>query len=378
MELCNKRRELPSDFPNFKALGHYRDPAVSTAEQLVNLRGLRQGWDRPIDQRKLRILLRDRFHFWTRGFLKHIAPLYLTRALARSSAEQRLENLQYGIQRKRTRKTKKDGEDAPAKSEIKVTFSPIPAIEIDLSQQPPEEDWSIWAEKDGSPYDPVQNIECDVLECFLRHGLPEGAADAAPEPPKRKRKNKESDDSSSPAKKKRVEAPAVNEDQNDPAEAGISSAAGLPKKRGRPKNDASADPAPKQARKRGKKTTAAAAVDERPASPPPAVFKLPRVSLPPLLQSTSTTRSTDHQRTKTAVIDLGDSSDEFEMENEQPGISVAGTVKSPVNSGFLYMSPLDLNPSRWCLARLLGQLLFANSGLLQRYSTGGQSNITLR
>jgi len=203
MRLCGKHVEIPSDFPNFKALGHYREPAVSTPEQLDNLRGLRQGWDRLMDQLMLRVLLRDRFHIWTRGFLKHIAPVYLTRALARATLEQRAENLQYGVQLKRTRKTKKDGEDAPAKAEIKVTFCPIPAIEIDLSQQPPEEDWTLFAEKDGSPYDPVQNVEAELLECFLRHGLPQNALDTPPEPTKRKRKNEQAQDrSSTPEKKK--------------------------------------------------------------------------------------------------------------------------------------------------------------------------------
>ena len=65
MRLCGKAVEMPADFPDFKALGHYRDPAISTPEQLDNLRGLRQGWERPIDQTKLRVLLRNRFNLWT-------------------------------------------------------------------------------------------------------------------------------------------------------------------------------------------------------------------------------------------------------------------------------------------------------------------------
>ena len=46
--------EVPWTFPDWKALGHYRSPTVSTNEQLHDLRGLKNGWDRPIDQIKLR------------------------------------------------------------------------------------------------------------------------------------------------------------------------------------------------------------------------------------------------------------------------------------------------------------------------------------
>lgn len=44
--------DVPWAFPDFKALGNYRAPKISTDEQLRNLRGLQSGWDRPIDQRK--------------------------------------------------------------------------------------------------------------------------------------------------------------------------------------------------------------------------------------------------------------------------------------------------------------------------------------
>lgn len=53
LRLCGKPMQVPTTFPDFKALGHYREPAISTPEQLANLRGLRQGWDRKIDQTKL-------------------------------------------------------------------------------------------------------------------------------------------------------------------------------------------------------------------------------------------------------------------------------------------------------------------------------------
>ncbi|KAK4553765.1 hypothetical protein LTR86_009263 [Recurvomyces mirabilis] len=150
---CGKVMQVPASFPDFKALGHYREPAISTVDQLHNLRGLRQGWDRPIDQ------------------------------------QQRSNNVRYGMVLKRTRKAKVvDGEELAAKAERKIIFAPLPLVDIDGSQQPLEEDWSIWASQDGKPYDPTEPIECEILECFLREGLPEGSLVVAPTPTTKKRK----------------------------------------------------------------------------------------------------------------------------------------------------------------------------------------------
>ena len=81
-----KSVEVSSNFPDFKVLHNYRAPNVSTDEQIHNLRGLRQGWDRPIDQTKLRVLLRQRFNFKTREYMKHIAPIFMVTELARCSS----------------------------------------------------------------------------------------------------------------------------------------------------------------------------------------------------------------------------------------------------------------------------------------------------
>ena len=135
-----------------------------------------------MDQTELRVVLRERFNFTTREYMKHITPIFLTRALARATPEQKAENLAFGIQLKRTRRKNNDSDSAPTKSEVKVTFSPMPVAEIDLSQRPPEEDWTKFAGKGGTQYDPTQNLEFEILECFLRYGLPHGALDASPDP----------------------------------------------------------------------------------------------------------------------------------------------------------------------------------------------------
>ncbi|OQN98089.1 hypothetical protein B0A48_15921 [Cryoendolithus antarcticus] len=178
MRSVNKLVQLPPDFPDLKALNHYRRPTISSLEQIQSLRGLRRGWEQQVDQRKLRILFRQRYNIWTKGYIKHLAPLFMTKHLAQCSSDAvRHDNdARFDIRLKRTRKKKIDtSEEGPALSEIKVTFNPLPAVEIDINGEPEGEDWSIWKTKDGVHYDPAEWIECEVLNCILRHGLPPGS-----------------------------------------------------------------------------------------------------------------------------------------------------------------------------------------------------------
>lgn len=346
---CGKNVEAPWTFPDFKALGNYRSPAVSTDEQLHNLRGLRKGWDQPIDQTKLRVMLRERFNLQTKDLLKHIAPLYLVRSLARASPEQRVENLKYGVQRKRTKMIKpvEGCEEPAAKSEVKITYSPLPAMDIDLSQPPPNEDWSMWKGEGDSPYHPAQQLEFEILECFLKNGLPEGSYDA-PTATKRKRKavaevsKSHSDDeapSSSPAKRAKTTS---SNDDGLPVQT-------EPKKRGRPPKGTTTTDKP---RKRTKKSDVAA--EERTPSPPPATFRMPRTyssqettpsatnsasqrqvpstspSKAPPPNTSGSTRGSDPPRpglkpSRPAVVDLCDGS---ESESEHDGATNSLTTLS--------------------------------------------------
>ncbi|KAK5729066.1 hypothetical protein LTR15_002207 [Elasticomyces elasticus] len=283
LRLHRNSAEVPAGFPDFKALKNYCDPIISTPEQLDNLRGLRQGWDRPIDQRKLRILLRDRFHFGTREYLKHIAPIYLARALARATPERRVENLQYGVVLKRTQKRKTvDGEEAPAKAMRKVMFLAAPAVEINLSERPPEEDWSAWDGKDGTRYDPQRPIEGEVLDCFLRHGLPEDALITAPPPTRKKRKADEEDaaeDLPAPKKARAKKAPPASS-ASESAEAPIGTIPASSPKPTRKRNKAATEDgtttAPKRVRKK-KRQSVPDPVVEQPPSPPRVGFRRPNI-----------------------------------------------------------------------------------------------------
>jgi Holliday junction resolvase YEN1 len=284
------RMQAPFDFPDMRALGHYCNPVVSTDAQLRDLRGLRNGWDPKIDQKKLRVLLRSRFNIWTRGYMKHIAPIFMIRQLARCSREDAtlLANTTYDIQLKRTINRKAaNGDDAeqPTELERKITFYPLPAVEIDL-REPEGEDWSIWEGKDGSHYDPAGRVECNILDCFLKHGLPEGYL-TPPEPPKRQRKQKADTAASDSAE---ASVPSIDTEAPAPASApqkrgrpkksataanGDGEVVASPPKRGRPKKDANtsisnSDQPPKKRKKPSK--------DDAIPTPLPAVFRLPRGS----------------------------------------------------------------------------------------------------
>jgi Holliday junction resolvase YEN1 len=287
-----RRMQVPFDFPDMRALGHYCNPVVSTDAQLRDLRGLRNGWDPKIDQKKLRVLLRNRFNVWTRGYMKHIAPIFMIRQLARCSRDDAtlLANTTYDIQLKRTIKRKAangDDSEEPTELERKITFYPLPAVEIDL-REPEGEDWSIWEGKDGSHYDPAGRVECNILDCFLKHGLPEGYP-STPETPKRQRKQKATTAASDSAEAS-ASVPSIDAEATAPASApqkrgrpkksataanGDGEMANSPPKRGRPKKDADTSTSnPEQPPKKRKKPSK----DDAIPTPPPAVFRLPRGS----------------------------------------------------------------------------------------------------
>jgi Holliday junction resolvase YEN1 len=342
-----RRMQVPLDFPDIRALGHYCNPVVSTDAQLRELRGLRNGWDAKIDQNKLRILLRNRFNIWTRGYMKHIAPIFMVRQLARCSRDDMnlMANTTYDIQLKRTIKRKStngDDSEEPTDLEREITFYPLPAVEIDI-REPEGEDWSIWEGKDGSHYDPAERVECNILDCFLKNGLPEGHLTTA-EPAKRQRKQKATVAASDSAG---VSASAS-------IDAAATTPAGAPKKRGRPKKSATAatddvevvTSPPKRGRPKKddntsaneqlpKKRKKASQVDAVP-TPPPPVFRLPRGS-----SFTSSVTSSQQSRQDPILLEDDEPRDSTAhllpasqtIPTSNKATSFATTSRSPINPG---------------------------------------------
>ncbi|KJY01589.1 hypothetical protein TI39_contig285g00026 [Zymoseptoria brevis] len=272
LRAVGKEMEIPPTFPKLKALDGYRAPSVSTDEQCHNLRALRRGWDLQIDQPKLRIELRHRYNFSTREYLKHLAPAFLAQKLARTSSEQgREENLSFGVELKPVRHNKNVDPNGPGKCEVRIMVSAADLVEVDLSVQPPEEDWTKFAAKDGTPYSPHEKIECYLLDCLLRNGLPERVFDAPAESPKRKSRSRAAAKASQDASQ---DAPASSLDHAVPAGSDSSvyppPAVNLKKRAKAPKDSAGAQKPSKKKRKSEE-------VIEEPSSPPRPAFRRPDV-----------------------------------------------------------------------------------------------------
>lgn len=316
---------VPPTFPDFKAVRNYCKPNVSTDDQLYKLRGLKKGWDPAIDQPKLRFILRERFHFSTREYLKHIMPIFLTRRLARLRPEhadaQRLENLALGIRLKRARKQKTQ-KGLPLKAEGKITFSPLDLSEVDLSIMPNGEDWTRFAGKDGTPYDPLADLECEILRCFLENGLPQGALEEeqpASKPAKNRRKASGEDELEDLSTTKKRGKSSVGSDPNPPVgkpgssslhgdvcgnsakkpkkPAGKKSASGIASKA-----DEGSDGQPVRKRQKKAKALEQPTSAAKPLSQPPSGFKVPRQLSPSLMPARAVTRP--------AIIDMCDSDSE--------------------------------------------------------------------
>lgn len=310
---AGKRVPVPSTFPDFKALGHYIYPVVTPENNLRNLNYLKSDWDPKIDQTKLRILLRRRFNIWTKGYMKHVAPIFMIRQLARCPLhdEALSENLKYDIQLKRVRQKKAvPGSAQPVELEKKITFYPLPAVDIDIREPegPEGEDWSIW-EKNGSHYDPAAHVECNVLSCFLKHGLPDGFL-VEPEPQKRQRKQIASATATNHGEtgvtlaghqgmnsETTATVESTTKKRGRPRKTSTSTSTGaalpdtVPKKRGRPPKDLNpASAKPQQKKRKGHSEP------ESPAKPPPPVFRPSRE-----FSFTSSAKSMQDQETSKAI-----------------------------------------------------------------------------
>ncbi|KAK4631789.1 hypothetical protein CLAFUW4_03073 [Fulvia fulva] len=273
--------DIPPDFPNMKALNGYRRPAVSTPDECRNIHRLRSGWDIKFDQAKARLLLHENYQLDTRDYLKHFGCVFLVRRLARIQPSQREENLRYNVKLKPTRAIKSADGVVQLKTEAKITYAASLLVDNDPTTKSPEEDWTKHAAKDGTPYNPTENIEGEVLRCFLEHGLPPGTYDAPVKPKKSRAKSvkaMEADEQISesnggvaddniagqaqPATTSRKRKRPTKSHAEDVAQSVA------PKKRSRSSNNDSGGP---KANRTGKGNNDAAGTP----SPPPMTFKIP-------------------------------------------------------------------------------------------------------
>jgi hypothetical protein len=134
-------------------------------------------WETPIDQDQLQIFVRNYFNMWTLAVIKHIVPTFLVRTLAQKLPDQRASNKGLDVHLVKQKKRQAAGSCL----ERKITYLPMEATTIGPVELDGE-DWSRVKVKDGTTYHPSQRVECDVLECILRGGLPEDVFAGQDEP----------------------------------------------------------------------------------------------------------------------------------------------------------------------------------------------------
>ncbi|KAF2646474.1 PIN domain-like protein [Massarina eburnea CBS 473.64] len=264
---------VPFDYPDIKILTKYNQPKVSSDDQLCNLRGLRNGWDRPIDELELLELTSSRFNIWGRLYMNWVGPVLLTKYLAtRDPTLPALDDHQIQLKRR----TKKEG---PPPSERNLTFSPFGLTSL-RKEDFEGERAGYWTNAISDPFEPNYRVEKEIPEYLLRKVLLPEVLDPPPKTP-RKRK-----------------APVGDEDGNGP----VQSAA----KRKR-----------KAATKKPTNTTPTSTSRPTPTRRPPMTSQPECISL--LSDSEDATPS--HEPRRSIVVDLGldmtDSEDEDEDEEEE-------------------------------------------------------------
>lgn len=354
---------IPSDFPYLKALNGYRAPAVSSDDRCRNLRGLhvREGgwdwWESQMDQTKLRVVLRDHYNFKTREYLKHLAPVFLARALTRNvTPARRGENLVHGVVLRRTQNRKdENGEDIGQPSEVNIKLDPLHLVHINLAVQPPEEDWSSTVKNDGVQYDPTKPIDGVMLSCFLKHGLPDGALDKpVVSPTKRGGKSKsgnvlEKDDAGSsqagPATSSQSPTARRLPRSSDPTSLDVGASQGelnnsqtkaTKKRKARSElAESSSEPA-----KKSRKSKTA----EKTPSPSPAPARFKRLSIPNLVVKKSADPVSKVIPARSLVINLDDDSDSDRLPVSTP---VSANVATNHTKDTLHYLPKTSNAASY-------------------------------
>ncbi|GAB7358901.1 hypothetical protein MBLNU230_g4122t1 [Neophaeotheca triangularis] len=144
----NPAFRMPEDFPSQEVLGYYTRPCVSSTEKVARLRSELR-WDAEIDYPALRSFTADAFDWQCLGgakkFIRNLAPALLVRELRLRGeggdfvpAEQQEESEQKlvgAIHGKRTHFTT-DGE-----LELRISFTPMDLVPIDLSIEEEEDDF---------------------------------------------------------------------------------------------------------------------------------------------------------------------------------------------------------------------------------------------
>jgi Holliday junction resolvase YEN1 len=197
--------KIPDDFPRLDILGYYTHPAISNQNGLDKLRRSIK-WDQDLDFPGLRAFTHDAFDWakleGAKHFIRSLAPCLLVRQL-RVRAEQQeglppsdIQAIQEdeallvkGIHGKRQHPVTDNS------TELRVSFTPIELVKIDLTQEEPDDDFdappgSQFGELDldeelpldiddegpkkrgPTKFDPEKPARIWVMESFVKVGVP--------------------------------------------------------------------------------------------------------------------------------------------------------------------------------------------------------------
>lgn len=170
VELFRRKRrpiDVPPDFPDYKTLKKYNEPRVSTDDELLNLRALRHGWDRTIDEVQLLEVTSSRYNIWGRLYMNWIGPILLTRYLASTPLPQgiptTLENPHLIRMTKRRVQV-----DKPL--ERKLTFSPFGLTTLTRAHFEGERK-GYWGGTLDLNFDPDHRVESEIPDYLLQRPL---------------------------------------------------------------------------------------------------------------------------------------------------------------------------------------------------------------
>ncbi|KAF2111403.1 hypothetical protein BDV96DRAFT_582094 [Lophiotrema nucula] len=194
---------VPFDYPDIKILNKYNKPNVSSDEQLLQLRGLRNGWDQPIDELKLLEFTGTRFDFWGRSYLRWVAPVLFTKSATTMNGSLRGDDT-HQIKLVNQRFKRSEDGTVPRPLERKLTFSPFSLTTLVRSDFEGGDRQGYWEGARDKPFDPTYRVEETLPTFVLELALPPDVLSLSPKTQKDKRKRQDeiADGSSTPVTKR--------------------------------------------------------------------------------------------------------------------------------------------------------------------------------
>ncbi|CAE7179165.1 hypothetical protein CFE70_006020 [Pyrenophora teres f. teres 0-1] len=195
--------KIPEDFPRLDILGYYTHPAISNQAGLDKLRRS-INWDKELDFSGLREFTHDAFDWvkleGAKHFIRSLAPSMVVRQL-RMRAEQRRRLPTTNIQAIQEDESlvvkglhgKRQHPVTDNCTELRVSFTPVELVKIDLSKEDPDDDIDISPpssqqaggdadlddDMDDGPkkrgptkFDPTKDARIWVMETFVKAGVP--------------------------------------------------------------------------------------------------------------------------------------------------------------------------------------------------------------